>query len=52
MRQMSITTDEVSWEAHSNWYNNSLKNTNRYLYVGIIEMFCVIKKANEINVKS
>jgi len=26
-RQMSITTDEVSWEAHSNWYNNSLKNT-------------------------
>ena len=34
---MSITTDEVSWEAHSNWYNNSLKNTNRYLYVGIID---------------
>ena len=34
---MSITTDEVSWEAHSNWYNNSLKNTSRYLYVGIID---------------
>jgi hypothetical protein len=40
-RKMSTTTDEVSWKAHSNWYNNSLKNTNRYLYVGIIEMFCV-----------
>jgi hypothetical protein len=35
--QMSITTDEVSWEAHSSWYNNSLKNKNRYLYVGIID---------------
>ena len=36
-RQMSITTDEVGWEAHSNWYNNSLKNINRYLYVGTID---------------
>ena len=36
-RQMSITTDEVSWESHSNWYSNSLKNINRYLYVGTID---------------
>jgi L-amino acid N-acyltransferase YncA len=36
-RQMSITKDEVDWEAHSNWYKNSLENKNCYIYVGIID---------------
>jgi L-amino acid N-acyltransferase YncA len=35
-KQMSITTDSVSWEAHSNWYEKSLANANRYLYVGYL----------------
>ena len=36
-RLMSITTDEVSWEAHSAWYEKSLKNPNRLLFVGLVE---------------
>lgn len=33
---MSITTDDVSWETHSTWYERSLVNPNRYLYVGYV----------------
>lgn len=36
-RQMSIATDEISWEGHSNWFDNALKSINCYLYVGIID---------------
>jgi RimJ/RimL family protein N-acetyltransferase len=35
-KQMSITTDSVSWETHSSWYEKSLVNTNRYLYIGFV----------------
>lgn len=35
-KQMSITTDSVSWETHSSWYEKSLVNPNRYLYLGIL----------------
>jgi RimJ/RimL family protein N-acetyltransferase len=33
-KKMSITTDSISWEAHSNWYKKSLVNEDCYLYVG------------------
>jgi RimJ/RimL family protein N-acetyltransferase len=35
-KQMSITTDSVSWETHSSWYEKSLVNPNRYLYLGFL----------------
>ena len=35
-KQMSITTDSVSWETHSSWYEKSLVNQNRYLYLGFL----------------
>ena len=35
-KQMSITTDSVSWETHSSWYEKSLVNPNRYLYLGVL----------------
>jgi RimJ/RimL family protein N-acetyltransferase len=35
-KQMSITTDSVSWETHSSWYQKSLVNPNRYLYIGFL----------------
>ncbi len=35
-KQMYITTDSVSWEAHSSWYEKSLVDPNRYLYLGFI----------------
>jgi RimJ/RimL family protein N-acetyltransferase len=35
-KQMSITTDSVSWETHSIWYQKSLVNPNRYLYIGFL----------------
>ena len=31
---MFTTNGEVSWEAHCKWYESSLKNRKRYLYVG------------------
>ncbi len=34
---MSITTEEVNWETHSAWYDKSLTNPNRHLYVGILD---------------
>lgn len=36
-RLMSITTEEVNWETHSAWYDKSLTNPNRHLYVGILD---------------
>ena len=35
-KSMSITTNSVSWDAHSSWYEKSLANKNRYLYVGYL----------------
>jgi RimJ/RimL family protein N-acetyltransferase len=35
-KQMSITTDSVTWEAHTSWYERSLTNPNRYLYIGYL----------------
>lgn len=35
-KQMSITTESIGWEAHSDWYEKSLVNPNRYLYIGYI----------------
>lgn len=35
-KKMSITTDSVTWEAHTGWYEKSLKNKNRYLYIGYL----------------
>jgi|AntAceMinimDraft_12_1070368.scaffolds.fasta_scaffold66191_1 L-amino acid N-acyltransferase YncA len=35
-KQMSITTDSVSWETHSNWYEKSLINPNCYFYLGFV----------------
>ena len=35
-KKMSITTDDVSWETHSSWYEKSLVNPNRYLYLGFL----------------
>ncbi len=33
-KEMSITTDSVSWETHRNWYNKALANSCQYLYLG------------------
>jgi UDP-2,4-diacetamido-2,4,6-trideoxy-beta-L-altropyranose hydrolase len=35
-KQMSKTTESVSWGAHSSWYEKSLVNPNRYLYLGFL----------------
>ena len=35
-KKMFITTDSVSWETHSSWYEKSLTNPNRYLYLGLL----------------
>ena len=35
-KKMSITTDNVQWDTHSAWYEASLINPNRYLYIGSI----------------
>jgi UDP-MurNAc hydroxylase len=35
-KKMSITTDSVSWETHSSWYEKSLVNPNRYLFLGYL----------------
>lgn len=31
---MSVTSDVVPWEAHARWFQASLHDRNRYLYVG------------------
>ena len=35
-KQMSISGSSVSWETHSSWYERSLVNPNRYLYLGFM----------------
>jgi L-amino acid N-acyltransferase YncA len=35
-KQMSITTDSVTWESHIGWYEKSLTNPNCYLYIGYL----------------
>ena len=35
-KQMSISAGTVSWETHSSWYERSLVNPNRYLYLGFM----------------
>jgi RimJ/RimL family protein N-acetyltransferase len=37
-RSMFINTDEVSWDIHRNWFEKSLINPNRFLYIGYIEV--------------
>jgi RimJ/RimL family protein N-acetyltransferase len=34
-RSMSITSEQVSKEEHVNWFNKSLTNPNRKLYIGV-----------------
>jgi spore coat polysaccharide biosynthesis protein SpsF len=36
-RQMSITTNEVNWQDHLHWFNNSLTNDQRSLYIGYVD---------------
>ena len=36
-RSMSRSKDLVSWEDHSSWYQKTLANPKRIMYVGIIE---------------
>ena len=36
-RSMSRSKDLVSWEDHSNWFQKTLTNPNRIMYVGISE---------------
>lgn len=35
-RAMSITGDKVSWSEHNQWFEASLKNPNRYLFIGLL----------------
>lgn len=35
-RAMSISPDEVAWEAHAAWFGASLNDRNRFLYVGCL----------------
>ena len=36
-RSMFRSKDLVTWEDHSNWYQKTLANPNRIMYVGITE---------------
>lgn len=35
-KRMSINTDDVSWLDHVKWYEKSLSNENRYIYIGCL----------------
>lgn len=35
-KKMFKISDNVNWEAHSYWYEKSLVNPNRYLYLGFL----------------
>jgi len=35
-RKMSIQSEEVSWDSHKFWFENSLRNQDRYFYVGLL----------------
>lgn len=34
-RAMSLSSDEISWEAHSRWFGQSLADRNRFIFIGI-----------------
>ena len=33
-RAMSVSTDKVSWLDHNNWFNASIANKKKFLYIG------------------
>jgi RimJ/RimL family protein N-acetyltransferase len=35
-RAMSVSPDEVAWDAHAEWFSASLTDRNRSLYVGLL----------------
>lgn len=35
-RAMSVSPEEVAWEAHAAWFEASLNDRNRFLYVGCL----------------
>jgi len=35
-KQMSISSNDITWESHTSWFEESLKNPNRYLYVSYL----------------
>ncbi|MDZ3836747.1 MAG: GNAT family N-acetyltransferase [Rhodospirillales bacterium] len=35
-RAMSVSPEEVAWEAHAEWFAASLNDRNRFLYVGCL----------------
>ena len=37
-RAMSINSDKVSWENHSNWYANAISSELKVIYVGVDEV--------------
>ena len=37
-RAMSVATEEVGWQEHTVWYENSLTDPNRYLYIGRVAL--------------
>lgn len=37
-REMSITTDEVSWDSHSQWFGKVLENNDRHLFIGLDDL--------------
>lgn len=36
-KQMSISSDSISWETHNIWFQKSLLNPNCYLYLGFVD---------------
>lgn len=36
-REMSISTDAVDWDSHSDWFETSLLDKNTFLYIGFLE---------------
>ena len=36
-REMSINSEFISWEIHKEWFKSTLKDSNKYLYVGYLE---------------
>ncbi len=35
-KQMSISSESATWESHSNWYEKTLANPCRHLYIGYL----------------
>lgn len=36
-REMSINSEFISWEIHNEWFESTLNDSNKYLYVGYLE---------------